>query len=154
MRSSRQFSKKSSVNKQTMSVMIADYIKVICLIVVTLICAWSYIKSVIWSSSGLSKRLEINVDDAICGKINNIKNLSKDNIDSSILQCKSEILVVYNSAKESCKGYLSTANTCISRATDSRECMVQMNNVNSCVTAIVSPTQQKWITFVSSGGNS
>lgn len=131
-----------------------DYGKVSILLIITILCFWSYFdKFYISSSSGSGfKKITIDTDYQACMQVSSSQHIAADQRDAMTQQCRVEIAAAYQTAKHECKGYLANLNSC--REAHVSNCAAQVQTTESCYQVLTDPTTAKWNRIARTGSSS
>lgn len=128
-----------------------DYGKVSVLLIITIICFWSYFDTFYISSTGGSgfKKITINTDYKPCVAVANSQAISSDSKEQLAGQCRVEIDIAFKAAKHECKVYLANLNSC--REAHASNCGAQEQTTESCYEALTGTALARWYRVARTG---
>lgn len=127
----------------------SDYLKIIGIVVLTVMCLWSAVSRFSLfsfsstSSASSAKTVSITTNYAVCDAVaNNPLNNAE-----LVAQCRKKVGEAFDESRNACNDYLTALNTCIKRASGS--CRQQA--IESCVDAVISSTIETWAGIAKNG---
>lgn len=140
-----------SIRSGTSTMNKSDYLKIIGIAVLTVMCLWSAVSRFSLfsfstaSSSSSAKTVSIITNYAVCDAV------AKNPLNNAelVTQCREQVGEAFETSRSSCDNYLTALNSCIKRASGS--CRGQATALESCVDAVITPTIDTWVGIARNG---
>ncbi len=141
-----------SIRSGTSTMNKSDYLKIIGIAVLTVMCLWSAVSqfslfsfSTASSSSSSAKTVSITTNYAVCDAV------AKNPLNTAelVTQCREQVGEAFETSRSACNDYLTALNSCIKRASGS--CRGQATALESCVDPFIIPTVDTWAGIAKNG---